>query len=83
MSEIIRAKWTMDGAATLPEAAAKLREKAAELDRMHAEGWRLEGPVEDDYGSIYGPGSPPDEPEDDVFDDAEATALLEAEGGQE
>lgn len=47
---IIRAKWTMDGASTLPEAAAKLRAFAGKLDRMAAEGWTLEDEVADDYG---------------------------------
>ena len=37
-TEIIRAKWIMDEATTLPEAAAKVRAFADELDRMHAEG---------------------------------------------
>ena len=53
--ETIRAKWTMDGSKTLPEAAAKLRALADELDRYHQEGWTLEGPVEDDYGTLIPP----------------------------
>lgn len=52
---IVRAKWRMDGAATLPEAAAKLREFADELDRMHTAGYALTGPVEDDYGLLVRP----------------------------
>ena len=55
--ETIRAKWTMDGANTLPEAAAKLREFADDLDKMHQEGWTLEAPVEDDYGTLIPPKS--------------------------
>ena len=55
---IIRAKWVMDDAATLPEAAAKLREFAAELDRLHAEGWTLDQPIEDDYGFLVPPVVP-------------------------
>jgi hypothetical protein len=55
--EIIRAKWIMDGATTLAEAAAKLREFADELDRKHAEGWTLRQPVEDDYGFLNEPKS--------------------------
>jgi hypothetical protein len=54
--EIIRAKWVMDGAATLPEAAEKLRARAAELDELHKQGWRLGSPVEDDYGYLIQPG---------------------------
>jgi hypothetical protein len=57
--EIIRAKWIMDDAATLPEAAAKVRAFADELDRMHAEGWRLEQPVQDDYGFVVRPKEKP------------------------
>ena len=53
--EFIRAKWVMDEATTLAEAAGKLRAFADELDRMHAEGWRLEGPVADDWGFLVPP----------------------------
>ena len=53
--EIIRAKWAMDGAATLAEAAARLRERAAELDQLHADGWTLQQPVEDDCGFLVAP----------------------------
>jgi hypothetical protein len=53
--ETIRAKWTMDGATTLPEAAAKLRAFADELDKMHQEGWALEAEVADDYGTLIPP----------------------------
>ena len=73
MSEIIRAKWTMDGSTTLAEAAAKLRERADELDRMHAEGYRLEGPVYDDYGTVLAPG------EAWVGDDEHLAFTLESE----
>lgn len=52
---IIRAKWAMDDAATLPEAAAKLREFADNLDRLHGAGWKLRQPVEDDYGFLIPP----------------------------
>jgi hypothetical protein len=53
--EIIRAKWTMDGATTLAGAAAMLRAFADELDRKHAEGWTLRQPVDDDYGFLNEP----------------------------
>jgi hypothetical protein len=49
---IIRAKWTIDGAATLEEAAAKSEEFAASLRRLAAEGWELTGPVTGDYGFL-------------------------------
>lgn len=50
--QIIRAKWAMDGATTLEEAAGKLEAHAARLRGMAEEGWRLEGAVEDDYGTV-------------------------------
>jgi len=79
MSEIIRAKWTMDGATTLPEAAAKLREKATELDALHAGGYRLAWPVDDDYGTVLAPGEEPGDDEEDeaLFDTNEALTLTE------
>lgn len=52
---IIRAKWLMDGAVTLPEAAAKLREFADELDRLARDGWTLEQPIDEDYGLLVAP----------------------------
>ena len=51
--ETIRAKWTMDEAETLLEAAEKLRVYANDLEKMHNEGWRLREPIADDYGHIY------------------------------
>lgn len=54
---IIRAKWVMDGAATLAEAAAKIREFAGQLDRLHAEGWTLQEPIADDYAFLMPPAS--------------------------
>jgi len=54
-TETIRAKWTMDEAETLAKAAAKLRAFADELDRLHKEGWTLEEPVTDDYGTLIPP----------------------------
>lgn len=53
--EIIRAKWKMDDAATLPEAAAKIRAFADELDKLHRDGYRLEQPIADDYGFLIPP----------------------------
>lgn len=51
-ADSIRAKWAMDGATTLSEAAGKLRELAHQLELLEQEGWQLTGPVEDDYGFI-------------------------------
>lgn len=50
--EIVRAKWSIDGAATLAEAAQKAREFADHLEHLAAEGYVLTQPVEDDYGFI-------------------------------
>jgi hypothetical protein len=50
--EIIRAKWTMDGAETLSEAAKMLRDFADHLEELERKGWQLDGPVADDYGDI-------------------------------
>lgn len=52
LEEIIRAKWSMDGATTLTEAASQLRSYAEALERLAADGWELTRPVEDDYGFI-------------------------------
>ena len=46
---VLRAKWTMDGATTLAEAAARFRERASELDELARAGFELEQPVTDDY----------------------------------
>ena len=50
--ETIRAKWTMDGANTLKEAAQKLRNYADKLEDLNSKGWELRYKVEDDYGFI-------------------------------
>lgn len=52
LDETIRAKWTMDGATTLSEAAAKLRAYADELEQRERDGWQLDGPIEDDWGTL-------------------------------
>ena len=51
----IRAKWIMDGATTLEEAAKMLRGFANYLERMGREGWLLRNPIDDDWGFIYNP----------------------------
>lgn len=48
----IRAKWAMDGAATLAEAAEKLQALIEELAYLDRVGWALEQPIADDYGEI-------------------------------
>jgi hypothetical protein len=47
---VIRAKWSIDGATSLEDAAVKAGEFAASLRELAAEGYELTGPVEDDYG---------------------------------
>lgn len=47
-----RAKWLADGCKTLSAMAKALRDEAARLDRMDACGIRLDGEVEDDYGTL-------------------------------
>ena len=49
---IIRAKWTMDDAKTLSEAADKLEAFAKELRELESQNWQLTKPIEDDYGFI-------------------------------
>lgn len=49
----VRAKWIMDGATTLAEAATQVREFADYLDGIAAEGYELLDKVEDDYANIY------------------------------
>lgn len=48
--EIVRAKWTIDGATTLAEAAEMSRGFAEYLQQLHDEGYVLVQPIEDDYG---------------------------------
>ena len=49
----IRAKWIMDGANTLEEAAVKLEQYATYLRSLKADGWELRDGVGDDYGHIF------------------------------
>lgn len=54
-SEVIRAKWVMDGATTLEEAAQQLEAFALELRERHGAGWTLQAPIDDDYGFLASP----------------------------
>jgi hypothetical protein len=55
---IVRAKWILDGATTLAEAADRARAFADALQVMHDQGYLLRNPIEDDYGFIYLPDPP-------------------------
>lgn len=50
--ESIGAKWAMDGASTLAEAARLLRAHADWLEALQREGWELIAPIDDDHGFI-------------------------------
>jgi hypothetical protein len=52
---IIRAKWSIDGAKSLQEAARYLREFAYEVQRYHDAGYQLRGAIGEDYGFIFHP----------------------------
>lgn len=49
----IRAKWSIDGATTLGEAADMLRKFALWLECTAAEGWELVDPIQEDYGFCH------------------------------
>jgi hypothetical protein len=51
----VRGKWLMDGANSLAEASAKLRDYADYLDALAVHGWTLAAPVDDDYGFLVDP----------------------------
>jgi hypothetical protein len=51
--EIVRAKWTIDGAKTLAEAADMAHEFGIYLQTLHDQGYVLRQPIEDDYGFYY------------------------------
>jgi len=52
----LRAKWTMDGASTLAEAAAMFRREADELERLAAAGFELDQPAENGFAMAVRPG---------------------------
>jgi hypothetical protein len=55
---VIRGSWTMDGAATLTDAARRLRDRAEELEWLEQAGWQLEGPIHADLGRAVHPDIP-------------------------
>jgi hypothetical protein len=50
---IVRAKWTFDGATTIPEMISALENRIAYLRQLEAAGCTLQGPVTDDYAFMY------------------------------
>lgn len=52
---VVRAKWTIDGAATLAEAVVKAKEFVAYLEALEREGYRLTQVIDDDYGFLLPP----------------------------
>ena len=50
---VIRAKWSLDGATTLAEAAEMARELAENLETLEREGWQLDAPIQDDWGFAH------------------------------
>lgn len=54
----VRAKWTIDGAKTLLEAAELSKHFASYLEQLHKDGWTLDDPIDDDYGFIFNENPP-------------------------
>ena len=50
--DVVRARWVLEGVASLAEAAANLRAFAADLEELEREGWQLVGQMEGDRGVI-------------------------------
>lgn len=63
--ETIRAKWLMDGAETLQEAADRLRAEADRLSQLHTAGWTLAEPIDGDYGFLVDPSGNRGEDQDE------------------
>lgn len=66
--DTLRAKWLLDGASTLAEAADRLTDEANRLQALHDAGWTLAETIEDDYGTLVDPtgdSGPEGDPEDD------------------
>ena len=52
----IRARWTMDGAKTLVEAAGRFRERAATLEGLSRAGFELDQPAHNGFAIAVRPG---------------------------
>lgn len=64
--DMIRAKWQMDGASTLAEAADRLEAFAGELRKLHDDGWTLAETIDGDYGHLVDPQGDAGLPEEDL-----------------
>jgi hypothetical protein len=73
--ETIRAKWVLDGAATLGEAAQRAREAADRLQALHDAGWTLAEPVDSDYGFLVDPSGNAGTDADDADDQDDRAAV--------
>jgi hypothetical protein len=52
----IRARWTMDGARTLVEAAERFRDRAETLEQLARVGFELDQPAENGFAVAVRPG---------------------------
>ena len=52
----IRARWTMDGARTLTEAAQRFRDRAATLEELARAGFELDQPAGNGFAIAVRPG---------------------------
>ena len=52
----IRARWTMDGARTLTEAARRFRDRAETLEQLARAGFELDQPAENGFAIAVRPG---------------------------
>ena len=49
---IIRAKWSLDGCATIDEIIERLKQQIEDYKRLKEEGWELKEKIDDDYGFL-------------------------------
>jgi len=55
----IRARWTMDGARTLAEAAQRFRDRADNLEQLARAGFELDQPADSGFAIAIRPGEEP------------------------
>jgi hypothetical protein len=56
--DVVRARWVLEGAHSLSEAATNLRAFADDLEQLERDGWCLVGRIEGDRGVIRRLGPP-------------------------